>query len=234
MWLANQWQRWRAACSRPASAVPPGFRIGTARMGERRLVWPQIEEMDAIDWRREGAVGIIRIRSFGQPSAVAQFDAALAALAGVKGIVIDVRGNGGGDTAIARPIMGRFTAQRQPYAQMRRRQGAGLGPAWTEFVEPRGPLCTLPVAVLVDRWSASMAEGFPMGMKALCGARIVGQPMMGLGAAVFPLRLDRTGISLQYSAEPVYDVTGARRDRLVPDVTVPDGVDGLPVALALF
>ena len=51
-----------------------------------------------------------------------------------------------------------------------------------------------------------MAEGFPMGMRAVCGARIVGQPMMGLGAAVFRLRLDRIGIEAQDSAEPVCDI----------------------------
>ncbi len=77
-----------------------------------------------------------------------------------------------------------------------------------------------------------MAEGFPMGMRGIGRARIVGTRMMRLGAAVFPLRLDRSGIELQYSAEPVYDVQDRPRWLLEPDVTVPDGGDILTAGLA--
>lgn len=227
---------WRYALGQAVAGVrgDDGRWLTIARLGRIKLVWPERPDPPALEFRREGDTGIIVIRSFGDAAVIGQFDAALTALAGVKGLVIDVRSNGGGDSAVARPIMGRFAARRRPYALMRRRQGTGPGAAWTEFIDPRGALWQGPVAVLVDRWSASMAEGFAMGMKALCGAPIVGQPMMGLGAVVFPLRLDRTGIALQYSAEPVYDVSGQRRDRLLPDVLVPDDADGLPAALKLL
>jgi carboxyl-terminal processing protease len=76
-----------------------------------------------------------------------------------------------------------------------------------------------------------MAEGFPMGMKGVGRARIVGTPMMGLGAAVFPLRLDRTGVEINYSAEPVYDVWDRPRWHMQPDVNVPDGQDILAAGL---
>lgn len=178
--------------------------------------------------RQADGVGRIAIRSFGAMETIDAFDAALAELQDAPGLILDVRGNGGGDTAVARPIMGRFISERAPYATMRRREGAGLSEPWIEYVEPRGPFTYGgPVVVLTDAWSASMAEGFPMGMRALLGAagrcRIVGRPMMGLGAAVFPLRLDRTGIELQYSAEPVYTPDGQPRWTLRPDVeTAPD------------
>jgi carboxyl-terminal processing protease len=70
-----------------------------------------------------------------------------------------------------------------------------------------------------------MAEGFPMGMRDIGRARIVGTAMMGLGAAVFPIVLDRTGIGAQYSAEPVYDLRDAPRWRLRPDVEVAPNSD---------
>jgi carboxyl-terminal processing protease len=163
-------------------------------------------------------VGYIRIPTFAEPAAVAQFDAALADLKDTRGLIIDVRENGGGDTAVARPIMGRFISERRPYASMRRREGRDLSAPWTEWVEPRGPFrYARPVTVLIDRWSASMAEGFPMGMRAVAGARLVGTEMMGLGAAVYELRLDRTGIQAQYSGEPVYTPAGEPRSRLTPD-----------------
>ncbi len=211
-------------------------RLTIAGRGDVMLALTDVPEEPALTWRRlDGGFGLIRIASFGDEATVASFDTALAALRDTRGLVIDVRANGGGDTAVARPIMGRFTTITRPYARMRRRDGAGLGPFWTEVVEPRGPFTyTAPVVVLCDRWSGSMAEGFPMGMRAVCGARIVGQPMMGLGAAVFRLRLDRTGIEAQYSAEPVYDVYDRPRSALRPDLLVSDGGDILAAGTTLL
>jgi carboxyl-terminal processing protease len=176
-------------------------------------------------------IGCIVIRSFADEAVVAAFDAALASFRNASALIVDVRQNGGGDTAVARPIMGRFITKTMPYARMRRRDGNRLSAAWTETVEPRGPFTyTGKVAVLTTRWSASMAEGFPMGMRGLGRATIIGTPMMRVGAAVFPLRLDRTGLQLQYSAEPVYDVRDRPRWQLEPDVPVLMGGDILAAA----
>ncbi len=76
-----------------------------------------------------------------------------------------------------------------------------------------------------------MAEGFPMGMRGIERASIVGTPMMRLGAGVFPLHLDRTNIQLQYSAEPVYDVHDRARSLIEPDVLVLPAEDALAVAM---
>jgi carboxyl-terminal processing protease len=150
-------------------------------------------------------------------------------------LIIDLRQNGGGDTAVARPIMGRFITARKPHARMRRREGDHLSDGWTETADPRGPFThTAPVVVLTTRWSARMAEGFPMGMRGLGRATIVGTPMMRVGAAVFPLRLDLTGIELQYSAEPVYDVHDQPRWLLRPDIEVAPREDILAAGVALL
>jgi carboxyl-terminal processing protease len=172
-------------------------------------IYPKLPDLTA--QTLEAGYGLIVIRSFANDDLVRQFDAALTRLAGMKGLIIDVRYNGGGDTAVARPIMGRFIAQRRPYALMRRREGASLSAPWTEYVDPRGPFTyTKPVVVLCGPWSASMAEGFPMGMRAIGAARIVGARMMGLGAAVYDFTLDRTGLRGEYSAEPVYELSMAQ------------------------
>ena len=180
-----------------------------------------------LEWRRlDDGTGYIAIRSFADDSVAENFDRALAELRDAPGLILDVRYNGGGDTAVARPIMGRFIAETKPYARMRRREGPGLSEAWTEMVEPQGPFAyTGPVVVLTSHWSGSMAEGFPMGMRGLGRAIVVGTPMMGLGAAIFPIRLDRTGLQGQYSAEPVYDVGDRPRWLMRPDVEVADGED---------
>ena len=178
-------------------------------------------------------LGYIAIHTFADTGVVGGFDVALAKLRESRGLILDVRQNGGGDTAVARPIMGRFITAPKPYATMRRREAAGLSAPWTESVAPRGPFTyTRPVVVLADHWSGSMAEGFPMGMRGIGRATLVGTPMMGLGAAVFALRLDRTGVQAQYSAEPVYDVHGNARWTLRPDVAVADGGDILAAGVA--
>jgi carboxyl-terminal processing protease len=215
---------------------PRRLAVRTAAGAERAVLLPLKTSPTLPDVEARllpGGYGCIVIRSFADQAVIDAFDAALLQFRDAPGLIIDVRQNGGGDTAVARPIMGRFIAEQKPYARMRRRHGAGLSDAWTETVDPRGPFTYRgPVAVLTTRWSASMAEGFPMGMRGMGRAVIVGTPMMRLGAAVFPLRLDRTAIQLQYSAEPVYDVRDQPRWLLEPDVKVRPGDDILRAGIA--
>lgn len=217
------------------TAQPRRLRVrrSDGRIDNIALPLKRRSNVDVESRRLEGDLGYIRIGSFTNSEAVEAFDTALEELTATRGLIIDVRGNGGGDTAVARPIMGRFIAEPSPYAHMRRRHGRGLSQHWVEGVDPRGPfMYTHPVVVLVDHWSGSMAEGFPMGMRAINGARIVGTRMMGLGAAVFSIRLDRTGIGAQYSAEPIYDVSDQPRWRLAPDVETTPGADILAAGIA--
>ena len=168
-------------------------------------------------------VGYIAINSFGYQETVAAFGNIMRKFKDTKGIIIDVRYNGGGDTAYARPMMGWFTETKKPYALMNERKGHEMGEKWTEFVEPNGDFTyKKPVAILTGYWSASMAEGFPMGMKAVCGAKIIGNPTMGLGAAVEGDYIEAVDLNYQYSFQPVYDINGTPREQLLPDIIVKD------------
>lgn len=169
----------------------------------------------------EGGVGYIRIASFGDASSVEAFDRELERFRGAPALVIDVRDNPGGDTAVARPIMGRLIDRRRQYAWMRRREGASLGPRWAEYVDPRGPWTYRGrVAVVVNHFSESMAEGFAMGLDGMGRATVVGTRMGGLGAGVARETLAHSGIGVQISAEPVYHVRGASRSSFRPRVVV--------------
>lgn len=162
-----------------------------------------------------------RIGSFADPALVASFDAALLRHRNARGLVIDVRNNHGGDTAVARPIMGRFLFERTAYALMARREGDGLSERWTEYVEPRGPFTyTAPIVILVDRFSESMAEGFAMGLAGMGRAQVAGTRMAGLGAGVARTELPRSRIPVQLSAEPVYQLDGSPRNLFVPEAIV--------------
>ena len=50
-------------------------------------------------------------------------------------------------------------------------------------------------------------------------------------AKVAQATLDRTGLSINYSAEPVYDVKGTPRWKLKPDVPTPPGADILAAGI---
>ncbi len=168
-----------------------------------------------------GGVPYIAIRSFADARVVREFDQALAAVRSAPALIIDVRNNGGGDTAVMRPIAGRFLATRSLYAWMARRAGAHLGSRWPEYIDPRGPWrYGGKVVILVDRWSESVAEGFAMAMHEARGATVVGTQMAGLGAAVIKDRLPQNDVEAQISAEPVYEVNGKPRSDFKPDVLV--------------
>ena len=171
--------------------------------------------------RLKGNVGYVRIPGFGEESTVKAFDQALEALKDTAGLILDVRDNGGGDTAVTRPMMGRFIREKTQFAWMNRRKGAGMSNRWAEVVKPRGPWTyERPVAVLVDAWSQSVAEGFAMGMDAMKRATVVGTPMARLGAGTFSTSLKHSRLPVQVSAEPVSQLDGRPRNAFQPKVLV--------------
>jgi carboxyl-terminal processing protease len=166
-------------------------------------------------------VPYIAIRSFADERVVDEFDRALAVVRDAPALIIDVRNDNGGDTAVMLPIAGRFLAARRLYAWMARRAGPHLGSRWPEYIDPHGPWrYGGKVIILVDRWSESVAEGFAMALHDARDATVVGTPMAGLGAAVIKKHLPQNDVDAQISAEPVYDATGNPRSDFKPDVLV--------------
>jgi carboxyl-terminal processing protease len=126
----------------------------------------------------------LRITIFGDDT-VAEVDEALSAIrdAGSTGIILDLRGNGGGWVESARATLGRFL-------------DPSLGPAMFEDVTP-GPgglepmpivgsddegLLELPMIVLVDGGTASSAEIVAGALRDYDRALIVGVPTFGKGS----------------------------------------------------
>ena len=70
-----------------------------------------------------------------------------------------------------------------------------------------------------------------MGMRAVCGAKIIGTKMMGLGAAVESNNIEDVNLSYQYSFQPVYDVNGVSRSLFSPDITIRNDEDFIGAAL---
>jgi carboxyl-terminal processing protease len=203
--------------------------LSTRAPGDDRAVERQLEDGRAAAghsggfearWLRPD-LAYMHFSSFSDFELVGLFDRSLEDFRAARALLMDVRDNSGGDTAVALPILGRLVAERRQYAWMAKRQGLGLSARWPEFIQSRGPWTfTRKVVVIVNHWSESMAEGVAMALSSIGRARVVGTTMAGLGAGVRRFHLPTSGLDVQYSAEPIYQLSGHSRSDFVPEVVI--------------
>jgi C-terminal processing protease CtpA/Prc len=199
--------------------------------GQRRLIsmddTPAASTKPLLEYRRIGTdLGYILINnSLGNTDLIREFDKALAGLRDTKGLILDLRDTpGGGNTTVARGIMGRFIRRDMPYQKHsipseERRYGARR--SWIELVSPRGEFTyTAPVVVLVNHWTGSMGEGITIGMDGMRRATIVGTEMARLVGATSSIRLPNTGIGVNFPTEKLFHINGTPRESFVPPVYV--------------
>lgn len=208
--------------------------IEVISQGERRMLsindQPSAESpatTELLESRRiENHFGYIRINnSLGDTGLIWQFDLALAALRNTRGLILDLRDTpSGGNTTVARGIMGRFIERDMPYqkhsipAEERR---YGTRRSWIELVSPRGEFTyRAPVVVLVNHWTGSMGEGIAIGMDGMRRVTIVGTEMARLMGATSGIQLPNTGIGVTFPTEKLFHVNGTPRENFVPPVRV--------------
>lgn len=173
---------------------------------------------------RSDGIGVVRIlNSLGDEHLVAAWDSALVTLRDTRGLILDLRDTpGGGNTVVARGIMGRLVSTEAPYQRHERPSEAretGVEHAWMEIVSPRSPFTyTAPVAVAVGRWTASMGEGIAIGLDGMCRASVAGTPMAGLLGALGEIRLPNTGINVRIPTERLTHVDGTPREQFSPSL----------------
>jgi carboxyl-terminal processing protease len=137
-----------------------------------------------------GQVGVIWFNSWMVPL-IRQLDVAIDDYRGLEGIVIDLRGNGGGVGAMVMGVAGHFIDDKVSLGTMKTRVGDlqfRVNPrrvnAASESVDPFDG----PVAVLIDRLSGSASEVFAGGMQAVERVRVFGDTSAG---GVLPATMDR-------------------------------------------
>ena len=111
----------------------------------------------------------------------------------ISGLIIDVRGNQGGDVPDLNFLVGRLVDKPYAYGQYRAKEGAGRLDylPWVEstvFPPAGSKAFTKPVVVLADMISISMAEATAMAVRALPGGngRVVGERTFGAMAPLGP------------------------------------------------
>ena len=171
------------------------------------------------------SIGYVRINnSLGTIELIREFDAALAQLKNSAGLILDLRDTpSGGNTTVARGIMGRFIGREGLYQKhsIPSEESFGAKRSWVEIVSPRGAFrFAAPVVVLVDHWTGSMGEGIAIGMDALKRATVVGTEMAGLLGATNGITLPNSKIGVNFPVEKLFHVNGTPREYFVPHVYV--------------
>lgn len=197
--------------------------ITVARGGaERTLTLPNLygsrRAEPLVDLSRTArGTAVIRFgNSLGDGATVAAFDAVMARLRPREPVVLDLTETpGGGNTSVARGIMGWFTdrpAAYQIHERPAEERATGVARRWVEQVLPRaGKRHRGRVTVRVGRWTGSMGEGLAVGLHAL-GAKLCGERMAGLRGSIEDFRLPSSGLVVKLPTERLYAVDGTPRE----------------------
>ncbi len=188
-------------------------------------------DLDGVELRSETALlkserrenfGIIRLHnSLGNNDLVGAFDRALDALSDTEGLILDLRNTvDGGNSYVARAILGRFVAQPQAYQKhwlVESYDGqAVVERSWLEYVSPRASQYLAPVVVLVGRWTGSMGEGLAVGFEGTEAAQVVGTEMERLAGEMNGFSLAHQSFGYRLSTAKLYHVDGTPREEYRP------------------
>lgn len=178
-----------------------------------------------LDVERRAKVGIIRINnSLGDQALVGEFARALATLADTDTLLIDLRDTpSGGNTSVARGIMGHFVDHDRPYQiHVIPFETRVLGPTrkFVEYVAPFGTRYAGKVYVAGGRWTGSMGEGMMVGFDAI-GATTVGSDLADLLGALSNETIDGSAAKIDLGTEQLFTVTGLPRAAYRPQLYLP-------------
>lgn len=158
-------------------------------------------------------IGYIRYKSFSYSVGEGALDGILNQFAICKGIVIDVRDNGGGDMTNVETIVSRFIDKRILAGSICHKTGPGhddFSEPFEYFYDPAPAGHTRwikPVVVLVNRSTFSAANNFVSVMQYLPNVKIVGACTGGGSGMPFSSEIP-CGWGVRMSACPVYDAKG--------------------------
>lgn len=127
----------------------------------------------------QDSVAYVRYGSFANAVGSSNLDYMLVALRKAKGLIIDIRNNGGGNLTNATSLAEPFCTEKTLYAYIRHKTGKGhndFSPAEPLYLEPvsgkrnRWDASTQPVVVLTNRHTFSAANNFVQIMQSLDGS----------------------------------------------------------------
>lgn len=165
--------------------------------------------------------------SLGRTSTIESFERQLPALQQSSSVILDLRNTpSGGNSLVARGILGHFVSQPSPYQMHEFPQDEreyGIPRRWLELVSPLVPRILKPVKVLVGPWTGSMGEGLAIGFDATQSATVAGERMAQLRGATSCVPVPSLGSDtcINLPTERLYHVSGAARELFTPRYSIP-------------
>ena len=169
-------------------------------------------------------IGYIRYESFLEGVGEGNLDDCLTYLALCRGLIIDIRNNGGGDLTTAERLAGRFVQEKTLVSYMQHKTGKGhndFSSLEARYLEPSSNIrWHKPVCVLTNRSVFSAANDFAVIMHTLPNVKLVGDHTGG-GSGMPMSNSLPNGWSVRYSACPMYDSKKQQTEfGIDPDVKV--------------
>ncbi|MCY0989151.1 S41 family peptidase [Nannocystis sp. ILAH1] len=195
----------------------------TVELANPRELARTVAKMEPLSVEVRERVAIVRFNNaLDRQETIAAFDAAIREHAELDAMILDLRNTpSGGNTDVARGIIGHFVREARPYqvheipAVVR---STTVPRRFVEYVLPRAPFFEGKVAVLGSRWTGSMGEGLLMGLHAAAGARTFASDLGDLLGAVYSFELPAVGATLELGGESLFHVDGTPRGDYVADV----------------
>lgn len=186
---------------------------------------PQVVRFETQRYTDErGCVGVIRFNIWMIP-VMAKLDDAMVEFQRCRGIVVDLRGNTGGVTAMLQGIGGYFVDSATSFGTMTTRAGAMHYVATPRRTDRRGASFTpfgRAVAIVMDGLSGSTSEMFAATMQAVGRARVFGEPSAGQALPAMLAKLPN-GDVMQHVVGDFTTAAGRRIEAhgVTPDVRWP-------------
>lgn len=195
--------------SHPSQMATPNLRAATRNYGV-----PEARLMD-------GNLGYIRISNFeGGHEAMRRVDAAFAFLSGADALILDLRGNGGGDADFVRYVQGYFFERPTLVMRFKDPGRADLQDSYSR--QPQGvPRPGRPLVVLIDGRTASAAEDLAYSARAFGLGKLVGETTAGAAFTVSRFSVGEGYVLSVSTGKPVHPKTGENWEAVgvAPDVT---------------
>jgi len=146
----------------------------------------------------------------------------------VKGYIVDLRHNNGGDVSHSFSFLGRFTQENKMFLRSKTKNGNGpddYTPWFDWYLKSSGDFIDKPLVILTDRYTVSAAERMVMAAKTLPKVTVIGDTTNG----TFGTKISRelaNGWFYSYSIQKVemYDGKSYEGIGIAPDIAVKNGL----------